>query len=121
MPLQMRFHLFFRFRQKTEVPFITQPSGDQAHGQRAGIPERIEQACAPAQLGDALLAPGKVIELLARRSVQRGANTGRIGTERLPLIKRLGADLTAMINAHQGRSLAPASLGQLRFGEPRSR
>ena len=54
-----------------EVPAVAQRAGGRADGERAGVPERIEQARPAAELADALGAPGEVVLLLARRALQR--------------------------------------------------
>ena len=56
-----------------EVPAVAERAGDSADRERAGVPERIEQARPAAELADALGAPREMVLLLARRLLERCA------------------------------------------------
>ena len=84
---------------------------ERADGEGAGIPQRVEQARARAELLQARLAPGQMIGLLARGVEQQLAGCGGAGDEGLAVIERLGGDLAGMIDAHErgGRARRSAS------------
>src|SRR6266702_2238627 len=73
----------------------------------AGVPERIERARPPAQLGDSLRAPGEVIAFFPRRLLEFQLQRRIARGERLALVERLRADFAAVIDPHEGGS-APA-------------
>jgi hypothetical protein len=70
MPGKMLPDLAFRFREERQVPSVAEGAGGRTHGKGAGVPERIEEARTPGQLGDALGAPGEMVLLLARRLLE---------------------------------------------------
>ena len=73
VPVEMLLDLPLGFREKRQVPAIAERTGKRADGERARIPERIKQARPPAELTNALGAPGEVVFLLARRMLERAS------------------------------------------------
>ena len=61
MPLQMRAHLIFGFRQKAETPTIAGTAGSGANDERAEIPEGAESTGVTAQLIQPGGAPLQVV------------------------------------------------------------
>src|SRR5439155_5846433 len=90
-----------------EVPTISEPPGEAADREGAGVPERIEHAPPPAQLGDSLRAPGEVIAFFPRRLLELQLQRRIARGERLALVERLRADFAAVIDPHEGGG-APA-------------
>src|SRR5713101_141248 len=102
MAFEVPLHLLFRLREKAEVPIIAEPPGDAADREGAGVPERIEHAPPPAQLGDSLRAPGEVIAFFPRRLFELRLQRRIARGERLALVERLRADFAAVIDPHEG-------------------
>ena len=67
MTFEMPFDLPLGLGDEAEAGAVADKAGERADGERAGIPERIQQAGAGAELLEAGLAPGEVIGLLAGR------------------------------------------------------
>ena len=68
-----------------------------------------------------MLAPSEMVSLLARRIEQQLARRRVAGEGRLAVIERLRGDLAAVIDAHQGRRLAPLRGVERRLGQRRAR
>ena len=66
MPVEVLLDLALGFGQKAEAMPVAKRTRRRAERERAAVPERIEQAQAPAEFADAAGAPGEVILLLRR-------------------------------------------------------
>ena len=113
--VQMLAHLVFGGGDEAQAdPVADQPGGGtDAEGQ--AVEDRIEDAGTAAQLADALLAPGQVVDLLPAASPSpRGP--GQLGGQRLALVQRLGADLAGVVDAHQAGDMAGVFLAQFAIG-----
>ena len=108
--LQVLLDLALGLGQETEIDTISEARGDQAEPEGSGVPQRVEQALAPAQFLDALLGPGQMLGLLVGSLHQRLTDAVVARQQRLPLIQGLGTDLAAMVDSHQ-RGGVPALLG----------
>ena len=76
-PVEVLLDLALGLGEEREVPAVAQRAGERAHRERAGVPQRVEQARPAAELADALGAPREVVFLLARRLFQRLARAPR--------------------------------------------
>src|SRR5580698_9262697 len=112
MLIKMTLDLTLGLGHEPETDTITQERCGRADDKRAGVPQWIEQAGARAKLLEACLAPGKMVGLAMRCSEQQLARCRGVGARRLPVIERLGCELTGVIDAHQRRAGAPFLLGQ---------
>src|SRR6185503_3695111 len=101
--------------EEREIPAIPGGAGGRADGQRARVPERIEQARPPAELADARGAPGEVVFLLARRALEGVSVLGAAGRQGLALVERLRADFAHVVDAHQRGGVRTLALVQLRL------
>jgi hypothetical protein len=100
-----------RLCDEAETGAVAGEPGEGADRERACIPQRIEQAGPATQLVDARCAPGEMVGFLAGRLHQCRLGRRAGGYSRLPLVQRLGRDLTGMIHPHQGSGVSP--LGRL--------
>ena len=100
MPFEMRHYLAFGFSDESEVPSISGEPGEAADGERAGVPQWVEQTFVRAQFFDALFAPGKMIVFFRRRTPHAFTNARVAGGQCLAAIQRLGANLADMVNSH---------------------
>src|SRR5262245_19776816 len=87
MPLEVPLDLPLSLSEKAEVPGVAELARDKADRERTGVPERIEQARAPAEFRDALLGPREVVFLLVRRLLERLFELHVIRRQRLALIE----------------------------------
>ena len=108
MSFEMALDLALGFSQKTQIPFVAEQAGGRAQGKRARVPYWVKRAQAPAEFVDALCGPCQMIRLLGRGLFECRTRFGIARSQRLALIKRLGADLAAVVDTHQRR-------GQLSF------
>ena len=115
-PREVLLDLPFGFGEESEIPAVAEQAGGGADGERARIPQRVEQAEPSIQLADALGAPGQVVLFLARCAIER-LPRGRIARrERLPLIERLRANFADVVDAHQRRGVRTLFLADRIFG-----
>ena len=113
--VQMRLDLALGLRHEAQAQLVAQPARHQAQSEGARIPERIEQAGAAAELGNALRAPRKMVFFLARGALERLTRVRIARRQGLPLVERLRAHLAHMVDAHQRRSVPAVLLLQLRL------
>ncbi len=85
-----------------------------ADGERAGVPQRIEQAGSGPQLPQSLFTPPQVIGLFMRRLEQQFAGSRRASHQGLSVVQRLRRHLAGMIHTHQRRGFA--ALGVVEAG-----
>src|SRR5258708_28624590 len=90
---EVLFDLALGFGEEGEIPAIAQDPGGHPQSKRPHIPQRIKQARAPAELADALRAPGEVIALLSGGALERLARPVPPRRQCLALVQRLRADL----------------------------
>src|SRR5262249_18815174 len=102
VPLQVLLDLSLGFGQEPEVPALAEPARQQAHGERARMPKRLQEACTPAELPDTLGTPSEMIAFLVRRVDERFLDPLVRRSDGLTLVQRLGANLAAMVYPHQG-------------------
>ena len=99
---QVRLDLALGLDHETQAQAVAaQAPGQQTDAEGAGVPERVEQRGAVAQLVQALARPGQVIGFLARGGVQVAAQLGIGRAQRLRRVKRLRAHLADVIDSHQ--------------------
>lgn len=110
----MRFDLPFCFRQETQAPGVSKLARNQSYGIRSGIPQRIQGALSSIQLEEAAFRPRKVIALFAGCVFERRTNRVVPASQRLPPVKRLRADLPAMVHPHQASAFVPLAIRQFR-------
>jgi hypothetical protein len=118
--LQMSFHLVFGFHDKAQAGSVTRQCGNRTDQVTAGIPDRVEQAGAAVQLLQALGAPCQVVGFLRSGMQQVLANFGVAREGGLAVVKRLGADLARMIDAHQAGGMAAFDVVHGALGHARS-
>jgi hypothetical protein len=68
--IKVRFDLSLGFGQKAQAPGVAQSASSHADGQRAKVPERVQQACAAAQISKAALGPGQMFGFLVGSFLQ---------------------------------------------------
>ncbi len=95
-------HLALGLGEEGEIPPVAEQAGGRADGERSRVPQRIQQARPAAELADALGAPCEVVLFLACCLLQGLARLRLPRSKRLPLIKRLRANLTDVVHPHQG-------------------
>ncbi|KTC40931.1 hypothetical protein AO260_31025 [Pseudomonas sp. ABAC21] len=69
-----------------------------------------------AQLADALLTPGKMVNFFFGRVLHRCAHLRQLGGQGLTLIQRLGTDFAGMVDAHQAGDMARLGGAHLGIG-----
>ena len=110
---EMLDHLALGFRDEAEAGAVARESGQRADRERAGVPQRIEQAGPAAQFVDARrrTRPDGRSPRGPLPSVQPGLHRAA-GHGSLALVQRLGGDLAGMIDPHQrGGVLARSVVG----------
>ncbi len=118
---QVVLDLALRLDDKAQVRAIASHAGGEADGERAGVPQRIEQRRTRIEFGQACLRPREMIFLLARRQGVARAHVGIARDERLRRVQRLRADLAGMVDTHQPRRVARLVRGQTGFRNPLAR
>ncbi len=113
MPVEMLLDLPLGLGHEAETHFVAGARGEQANGERSAVPQRIQQADAPAQLLDAPLSPGEVIRLFAGGPLEQGPQPRISRSQCLRIVERLRAHLSNMIDAHQCRRMSTVGLGQV--------
>src|SRR5690606_20860387 len=90
MTRQVALDLALGFGQKAQIPAIAETPGSHPEGERARIPQRIEETLALAEFRDAAFGPGQVLGLLARCLLQRVTDRRGVRRPRPALVNRLG-------------------------------
>jgi len=98
--IEVRADLFFRFRDKTQTPAVTQNPTRSTDHECAGIPNGAKPTGVRIELRKSLFAPGEMIEFLIGRTLHLLLNICITGDRCMPLIQALRGDLTGMIHAH---------------------
>src|SRR5690348_11132852 len=101
---------------EAEVRAISRDPRGQPECERTGIPERIDEARSPVELGETLLRPGEMLFLFARRVGHAAARCAVPRGEGLRLIKRLRTDLAGVIDAHQSDGVTPLLRTEIGLG-----
>ncbi len=114
--VQMLADLVFGRRDKAETDAVADQPGRGPDAEGKAIENRVEHTGVAAQLADALLTPGQMIDLLIRSLLHRLAHLRQARRQCLPLVKRLGADFTGVVDAHQPGNMAGFTLAELRLG-----
>ena len=114
---EVMFDLALGFDDEAQAQAVTQPTRGQSDQEGAAVPERVEQAGAVAQFGQALLRPREVVDLLACRLRHLRLQFDVVGGQRLRLVQRLRTDLADVVHAHQGAGQPPVFRTQ--FGRRR--
>ena len=109
--IKVRLDLSLGFCKKSEAPLVTEFARRHSDGQRADVPKRIQQTGSPAQFDKAVLCPGEMLGFFGRGRRQRLPKLGVTAGESLSLIKRLRADLTDVVDPHQGACVRPFHVG----------
>ena len=112
MGFQVFDHLIFRFRHKAQAPAVADQAGGGTHCIAHGVEQRIKFAGHAAQFLNALLTPGQMVFLFPGGLFHGVANMRQAGGACLPLIQRLGAHFTGMVNTHQPQHMAALVTGQ---------
>ena len=105
MACEVLLDLALGFREERKIPAVAEQAGGGADGERARIPQGIQQARPATELADTLGAPREMVLFLARGLRERLARLRAPGDQRLSLVKRLGTDLAYMVYAHEGRGV----------------
>ena len=100
-------HLPLGLGHEAQTETVTGPRGQHPQPEGPGVPDRIQQRWPAAQFSDALAGPGKMIDLLLGCLLEGLAQDGIARAGSLTVIKRLGADLTHMVDPHERRSQRP--------------
>jgi hypothetical protein len=107
---QMRFDLFFRLSDEAKAGAIAPDTGKGTEGQRAKVPNRVQNAGPPFEFLQALLAPGQMIDFLGGGLLHRGFNPRIAGRQGLTAIEGLGGDFPSMVYPHQAHGFRPLTL-----------
>lgn len=108
--LQVATDLTFGFSDEAEADLVASEAGDGTDDEGQAIPERVEATGRVAEFMHAMLAPGEMIGLLARRLRHLLAHGRQPGGEGLPLVEGLGTDFAAVVDAHEAGGV-PLLLG----------
>ena len=98
-----------------EADLVADQPGGGADTERQPVEQRIEYAGMTAQLADALLAPGQVVDFFLGRVLHGLAHFGQFGGQGLALVQRLGTDFPGMVDAHQAGHVPGVLVTHLRF------
>lgn len=101
MFVQMTFNLAFGLYNKAKTRPITGCSSKDTDGERAAVPQRIQQARPRIQLFQPRLAPREVISFLTRGLQQHVSRCGRSRDERLAVVEGLGGNFARMVHTHE--------------------
>lgn len=104
--VQVRFNLFFRFRNKPEADPIAKRARYRADRIGSEVPQRVQHAGAPAQFPDPVLTPCQMIGFLRGGPAHDSGDLWVARGQRLTLIQRLRRDLPGMIDPHQAYRFA---------------
>src|SRR6185369_2364580 len=99
--MQMLLDLPLRLDDEAQAQRVARAAREQADAKGAGVPERVEQAGAIAEIAQPLLGPRKMIGLVASRRLEVLPQSRITRGQRLRGIERLRADLAHMIHAHE--------------------
>jgi hypothetical protein len=105
------------FDDEAKIAAIASESGRDPDGERARVPERIEQRRPVVHLGEPSLRPRKVVLFLARRAIEARPDLGIARHQRLCRIERLCAHLAGMVDAHQSGRMPALVRLERRIGE----
>src|SRR5436190_16193557 len=94
---EMLLDLSLGLGEERQVPAVAERASERADGERARVPQRIQQARSAAELADTLRAPGEMVFFFARGLLERRARVRIARRQRLALVERLRADLTDMV------------------------
>ena len=72
--LEMALDLRLGLGEEAEAPAIARDARGEAPGERARVPQRIEEARARIEIGESIAAPGEVIAFLGARALQDVSN-----------------------------------------------
>ena len=101
MRMQVLFNLTFGLDHEAQAHRIASTRRQQPERERAGVPERVQQARVRVEFPQPLLGPRKVIGLLARGVRELSSQCWVARSERLGAVQRLRAHLADMIDTHQ--------------------
>ena len=86
---------------EAEADAIARKARRPADAERAGVPQRVQQAAVSLQLDQALMGPRQVVGFFTCRCLAMRTELRAAGRQRLRLVERLRTDLAHMIDAHQ--------------------
>jgi hypothetical protein len=115
MIVEVRFDLSLRFADETEAGSIADDARRYADASAARVPEWIENAVSPAELGEPFRAPREMIALFGGGFEQVATRRRRSRAQRLAEIESLSGNLAGAIDTHESRARVPIFGGQCTF------
>ncbi len=113
--VEMADHLILGGGDEAQADPVADQTGDRADSERQTVKQRVEHAGLAAELADTLLAPGQVIDFLVGGMFHGRAHLRQLGGQCLALIKRLGANLASVVDAHQTGDMLGLLFIEFRF------
>ena len=109
---QVRLDLALGLRNESETPLVAGDAGRGTDSEGTGVPQRVQQARATTEFVNTTLAPVEVIVLLLRGAFHVLAHRWVFRRDGMSLVKRLGADLAGVVDAHETGHVAQLRLVQ---------
>jgi hypothetical protein len=111
--LQVCLHLTLGLDHKAQAHSVAaQLTCSVANGKCTGIPKRVQKRRAVVQVIQPLLGPSQVVRFFAAGFVQLCAQRWALACQGLAGVKRLRANLSHMVHAHQGSGFPALGIGQ---------
>src|SRR4051812_44218350 len=98
----MTFYLALGLADEPETHAVAEGRSHGADGERARVPQWIEEARSRLQLRQAGLAPGEMVSFLTSRLHQHHAGRFGSGDEGLAVIEGLRGHLAGVVHSHEG-------------------
>ena len=108
-------YLLFGFGDETEAPFVAEHAACRTDDERTGVPDGIQNARFRIQFGEALLAPGEMIEFFLGSLVHLFLDLEASCNGRMALVQALGRDLARMIHSHESRRVTSLQITEFRI------
>ena len=117
MPVEMRTHLLFCFRDEAETPPVTENAAQGTDRECTAIPERAQATPPGAKFSEALLAPRQVIGLFRGGRLHLPFEFRIACHCGMTLVQRLRGNLPGMIHAHEARGVTAVARVEFVSGE----
>ena len=111
MLIEVAFDLALGFDHEAEAHAVAQQCGGGADRERAGVPERIQQARTGVELLQTCLAPGEMVGFLVRCFQEQCASRGGASYQGLAVVEGLRCDFAGVVYTHEGGGVALFGLG----------
>jgi hypothetical protein len=105
MAIEVIANLALCFCDEAETPLVTDYATERTHCERAGVPDRAQLAGLFTQFIEALLAPGKVVELFLGSLLHLCLKFAGARDDRVALVEPLRSNFSCVVYAHQSRGM----------------